>query len=151
MSALDRLLRAGEGKKVRAIAALVPDINAWEPELEALSDDALRGKTAEFKGRLDKGEDLDDLLIEAFAVTREAAGGQRHTRRDGLCDARDAAGFGDPDRDAQRVGPSARGAQQERNPESRTRAHEGARCHSACATANHSSLRLGDAFRTVGR
>ncbi|HYF45503.1 MAG TPA: preprotein translocase subunit SecA, partial [Acidimicrobiales bacterium] len=81
MGALDRILRAGEGKKVRAIGALVPDINAWEPELEALSDDALRGKTAEFRNRLANGEDLDDLLIEAFAVTREAAKrviGQRH-------------------------------------------------------------------------
>ena len=81
MSALDRILRAGEGRKVRAIAALVPDINTWEPELEALSDEALRAKTGEFKGRLERGEDLDDLLIEAFAVTREAAKrviGQRH-------------------------------------------------------------------------
>ncbi|MET0738192.1 MAG: preprotein translocase subunit SecA, partial [Acidimicrobiales bacterium] len=81
MGALDRLLRAGEGKKVRAIAALVPDVNALEPELEALSDDALKAKTGEFKGRLERGEEIDDLLIEAFAVTREAARrviGQRH-------------------------------------------------------------------------
>jgi len=81
VGALDRILRAGEGRKVRAIGALVPDVNAWEPELEALSDDALRGKTAEFRNRLENGEDLDDLLIEAFAVTREAAKrviGQRH-------------------------------------------------------------------------
>ena len=81
MGALDRLLRAGEGKKVRAIAALVPDINAFEPELEALSDDALKAKTGEFKGRIEQGEEIDDLLIEAFAVTREAARrviGQRH-------------------------------------------------------------------------
>ena len=81
MGCLDRILRAGEGKKVRAIAALVPDINAFEPEIEALTDDALRGKTGEFQGRLDQGEDLDDLLIEAFAVVREAARrviGQRH-------------------------------------------------------------------------
>jgi len=78
---LDRLLRAGEGKKLRAIAALVPDIGALEPELEALSDDGLRAKTAEFKGRIEQGEEVDDLLIEAFAVTREAARrviGQRH-------------------------------------------------------------------------
>ncbi len=81
MGALDRLLRAGEGKKLRAIAALVPDINAFEPELQALSDEALRAKTAEFKGRIERGEEIDDLLIEAFAVTREAANrviGQRH-------------------------------------------------------------------------
>ena len=81
MGALDRLLRAGEGKKLRALASLVPDINAFEPEFEALSDDALTAKTGEFKGRIERGEELDDLLIEAFAVTREGARrtiGQRH-------------------------------------------------------------------------
>jgi preprotein translocase subunit SecA len=81
MGVFDKLLRAGEGKKVRALQSLVPDINALESDLEALSDDALRAKTPEFRGRLDNGETLDDLLIEAFAVTREAARrviGQRH-------------------------------------------------------------------------
>ena len=81
MGIFDRVLRSGEGKKVRALASLVPDINALEPELEALSDDALRAKTPEFRQRLDNGEDIDELLIEAFAVTREAARrviGQRH-------------------------------------------------------------------------
>jgi preprotein translocase subunit SecA len=81
MGFMDRLLRTGEGKKVRALADLVPDINALEPELEALSDDDLRGRTGEFRQRLDNGEDVDNLLIEAFAVTREAARrviGQRH-------------------------------------------------------------------------
>ena len=81
MGILDRILRAGEGKKLKALAGLVPDINALEPELRALSDDALRAKTADFRQRLENGEDLDDLLVEAFAVVREAAGrtiGQRH-------------------------------------------------------------------------
>jgi preprotein translocase subunit SecA len=81
MGAFDRILRAGEGRKVKAIAGLVPDINALEPEMEALSDDALRAKTAEFRQRLDNGEPLDDLLIEAFAVVREGSKrtiGQRH-------------------------------------------------------------------------
>jgi preprotein translocase subunit SecA len=81
MSILSRVLRAGEGKKVRALQALVPDINALEPEMVALSDEALKHKTVEFRERLAKGEDLNDLLIEAFAVTREAASrviGQRH-------------------------------------------------------------------------
>ena len=45
MGVFDKLLRAGEGKKVRALQALVPDINALEPEIKALSDDALRAKT----------------------------------------------------------------------------------------------------------
>jgi preprotein translocase subunit SecA len=81
MGVFDRMLRSGEGKKVRALASLVPDINGFEPELERLSDDALAGKTGEFRQRLDNGEELDELLIEAFAVTREAARrtiGQRH-------------------------------------------------------------------------
>ena len=81
MAFFDRLLRAGEGKKVKALAGLVPEINAIEPEIEALSDEDLAAKTPEFRQRMDNGEEVDDLLIEAFAVTREAARrviGQRH-------------------------------------------------------------------------
>ena len=81
MGILDRILRAGEGKKLKALEGLVPDINAQEAAVQALSDEALRGKTAEFKQRIERGETLDDLLIEAFAVVREAAQraiGQRH-------------------------------------------------------------------------
>ncbi len=81
MSIFDKILRSGEGKKLKALQALVPDISALEPEMEALSDAALQAKTGEFRGRLDQGEDLDDLLIEAFAVVREAGRrvlGQRH-------------------------------------------------------------------------
>ncbi len=73
MAVLDRILRAGEGRKVKALAGLVPDINALEPEITKLSDDALRGRTADFRQQLENGADLDDLLIEAFAVMREAA------------------------------------------------------------------------------
>ena len=81
MSIFDKILRSGEGKKLKALQALAPDINALEPELEALSDAAVQAKTGEFRARLDNGEDLDDLLIEAFAVVREASRrviGQRH-------------------------------------------------------------------------
>ena len=81
MGILDRILRAGEGKKVKALEGIVPDVNAFEAEISALSDDALKAKTDEFRQRLDNGADLDDLLIEAFAVCREAARrtiGQRH-------------------------------------------------------------------------
>jgi preprotein translocase subunit SecA len=81
MSIFKRVLRTGEGRKLKALQSLVPDINALEPETGALSDDALRAKTAEFKQRLERGEDLDDLLVETFAVVREAASrviGQRH-------------------------------------------------------------------------
>ncbi|MFT5202418.1 MAG: preprotein translocase subunit SecA [Candidatus Aldehydirespiratoraceae bacterium] len=81
MSIFDRVLRTGEGRKLRAVEALVPDINALEPETQALSDDQLKAKTGEFRTRLENGEEPDDLLIESFAVTREAAFrvlGQRH-------------------------------------------------------------------------
>jgi preprotein translocase subunit SecA len=73
MSMFTKVLRAGEGKKVRRLSELVPMINALEEEMEGLDDDALRHKTVEFKERLDQGETLDDLLIESFAVVREGA------------------------------------------------------------------------------
>ena len=81
MSILDRILRAGEGKKVKALEGIVPDINALGDEMRRLSDDELRGKTVEFRDRLANGATLEDILHEAFAVTREAAVrviGQRH-------------------------------------------------------------------------
>ena len=81
MSIFSKLLRSGEGRKLKALQALVPDINAMESEIEVLSDDALKAKTGEFRSRLDQGEEPDDLLIESFAVVREAAQrvlGQRH-------------------------------------------------------------------------
>ncbi|MGA0877964.1 MAG: preprotein translocase subunit SecA [Ilumatobacteraceae bacterium] len=81
MSILDRILRAGEGKKLKALEGLVPDVNAQEAAIRGLSDDALKAKTAEFRQRFERGESLDDLLIESFAVVREAAHrviGQRH-------------------------------------------------------------------------
>ena len=81
MGIFDKLLRVGEGRKVRALADLVPDILALDSELQALDDDRLRAKTGEFRQRLANGEELDNLLIEAFAVMREAATrviGQRH-------------------------------------------------------------------------
>ena len=81
MSIFRKVLRAGEGKKVRALQALVPDINALESSMQGLSDSALAAKTVEFRERLARGEALDDLLIEAFAVVREGANrviGQRH-------------------------------------------------------------------------
>ncbi len=81
MSVFTRALRAGEGKKVRRLAELIPFINDLEPEIEALSDAELAGRTTMFRERFDNGESLDDLLIEAFATVREAAWrtlGQRH-------------------------------------------------------------------------
>jgi preprotein translocase subunit SecA len=81
MSVFSKILRAGEGKKVRALQALVPDINELEPETEALSDEALAHRTIEFRERLERGEDVNEMLVEAFATIREAARrtiGQRH-------------------------------------------------------------------------
>ena len=73
MSVFTKVLRAGEGKKVRRLAELVPLIGDLEPEMQGLSDEALTHKTVEFRERLDQGETLDDLLIESYAVVREAA------------------------------------------------------------------------------
>ena len=81
MSVFTKVLRAGEGKKVRRLQELVPLIGNLEPEMQGLSHDDLAHKTVEFRERLDAGETMDDLLIEAFAVVREAAWrvlGQRH-------------------------------------------------------------------------
>jgi preprotein translocase subunit SecA len=82
---LTRLARAILGtsndRMLKAYRKRVPAIAALEPAMQALSDEALRAKTAEFRDRLAKGASLDDLLPEAFAVVREAAVrtlGQRH-------------------------------------------------------------------------
>ncbi|MGH9300148.1 MAG: preprotein translocase subunit SecA, partial [Acidimicrobiales bacterium] len=81
MSVFSKVLRAGEGRKVRSLSSIVPLINGLEPETEALDDDELAAKTEEFRQRYEEGEELNDLLVEAFAVVREAARrtiGQRH-------------------------------------------------------------------------
>jgi preprotein translocase subunit SecA len=78
---IDRIMRAGEGKILRELSKVVDQVNAFEPAISALSDEALRAKTDEFKTRFASGSTLDDLLPEAFAVVREAAKrtlGQRH-------------------------------------------------------------------------
>src|SRR5579871_5214124 len=81
MGVFEKFLRAGEGKRVKQLAELVHPINELEPTMRALSDEGLRDKTDEFRKRLADGQTIDDLLIEAFAVVREAATrtlGQRH-------------------------------------------------------------------------
>ena len=60
-------------KQIEKIFPIVDQINALEGQFEALSDDALRAKTLEFRARLEKDEALDDLLPEAFAAVREAS------------------------------------------------------------------------------
>jgi preprotein translocase subunit SecA len=80
MGVLDRVLRTGEGKRLRALQGLVPDINALEPTYQAMSDDELKHQTVLFRERLANGEDLDDIMLEAFAVCREAAVRVLHQR-----------------------------------------------------------------------
>jgi preprotein translocase subunit SecA len=78
---LKKLFGSSNDRKVKAMMGKVAQINVLEPQISALSDDALRAKTDEFKQRLANGETLDHLLPEAFAVVREAARrtlGQRH-------------------------------------------------------------------------
>ncbi len=78
---LAKILGTNNARQLRKLQPLVEKINAFEPQTQALSDDHLREKTIEFRERLAKGETLDDILPEAFAVVREAASrvlGQRH-------------------------------------------------------------------------
>src|SRR5579883_22401 len=67
-----KIFGSSNERRLKSFNARVPAINALEPEFELLTDDQLRRKTVEFRERLAKGEDLDDLLVEAFAVCREA-------------------------------------------------------------------------------
>src|SRR3954470_18468704 len=73
MSVFHKILRAGEGRTLKRLEQRVIDVNALEPDYEALSDDQLAAKTIEFRERFDQGEDLDDLLPETFAAVREAS------------------------------------------------------------------------------
>jgi len=78
---LDKILRAGEGRAVKELVKISLQVNKFEPEVSSLDDQSLRAKTDSFKERINKGETLDSILPEAFAVVREAARrtlGQRH-------------------------------------------------------------------------
>ena len=78
---LDRILRAGEGRALKQLEKIAEEVNSHESIFAAMSDDELRSMTDKFKLRLENGEDLDDILPEAFAVVREASKrtlGQRH-------------------------------------------------------------------------
>ena len=72
-SLFDKLLRAGEGKILRKLESIVAEVNALEPNYQALSDEELLGETANLRERYSSGETLDDLLPEAFAAVREAS------------------------------------------------------------------------------
>src|SRR5437763_10338383 len=80
MPSIESVLRVGEGRRLKRLEQQAAYITTLEPEFEALSDEELKAKTAEFRQRLENGEPLDDLVFEAFAAVREArkrASGQR--------------------------------------------------------------------------
>jgi preprotein translocase subunit SecA len=66
---LDKLLRLGEGKILRQLETVAAAVNAIEDDFVAMSDDELRGMTDELKKRFSDGEDLDDLMPEAFSTS----------------------------------------------------------------------------------
>jgi len=79
----DKIFGSYSDREIKRIIPIVNKIEELEPQMQALSDEQLRGKTNEFKQRLSKGETLDDILPEAFAVVREASRrvlGLRHFR-----------------------------------------------------------------------
>jgi len=81
MDLVTKALRAGEGRKFKTYQKRAEAINRYEPEMEALSDDEIRQEADKLRERAQGGESLDDLLPEAFALTREASKrttGQRH-------------------------------------------------------------------------
>jgi len=68
LGAFEKVLRVGEGRRIKRLAQQAAYIGTLEPEFEALSDDELRGKTAEFKQRIENGETLEEILFEAYAA-----------------------------------------------------------------------------------
>jgi preprotein translocase subunit SecA len=68
----EKVLRLGEGRRVKRLQEQAAYIATLEPDFQSLSDDELRAKTVEFRQRLENGESLDELLFEAFAAVREA-------------------------------------------------------------------------------
>lgn len=83
MALLEKIFGTHSEKELKKIYPIVDKIEALDEDMQKLTDDELKAKTAEFKERLSKGETLDDLLVEAFAVVREAASrvlGMKHYR-----------------------------------------------------------------------
>jgi preprotein translocase subunit SecA len=73
MSMFQKFLRAGEGRTLKRLEQRVREVNALESDIEQLSDDQLAAKTIEFRERFEAGEELEELLPEAFACVREAS------------------------------------------------------------------------------
>ncbi|WP_167957822.1 preprotein translocase subunit SecA [Anaerosporobacter faecicola] len=83
MGLVSKLFGTHSERELKRISPIVDKIEALEPEFEKLSDDELKNKTKEFKQRLENGETLDDILVEAYATVREASKrtlGLRHYR-----------------------------------------------------------------------
>ncbi len=83
MSIIEKVFGTHSEKEIKRITPLVDGIEALDDSMQALSDEELKAKTVEFKKRLEEGETLDDLLVEAFAVVREASSrvlGMKHFR-----------------------------------------------------------------------
>jgi preprotein translocase subunit SecA len=81
LDGLQKIFGSKNERELKRLKPLVQAINQREPEMMQLNDAQLKGKTAEFRERLSKGENVDDLLVEAFAAVREASRrtlGQRH-------------------------------------------------------------------------
>ncbi|MFL6006368.1 MAG: preprotein translocase subunit SecA [Gaiellaceae bacterium] len=72
LGTFEKVLRAGEGRRLKRIAGQAEYVLSLQPDFEKLSDDELRGKSAEFKQRIENGESLEELLFEAYAAIREA-------------------------------------------------------------------------------
>ena len=72
LGSFEKFLRVGEGRRLKRLKNQAEYIGTLEPEFEALSDEELAGKTAEFRQRIENGETLEDLLFEAYAAVREA-------------------------------------------------------------------------------
>src|SRR2546423_15211890 len=73
LGTFEKVLRFGEGRRLKRLAEQAAYVTTLEPDVERLSDADLAAKTAEFKQRLENGEPLEDLLFEAYAAVREAA------------------------------------------------------------------------------
>jgi len=78
---LDKMLHMGEGRQLKKLKVVADQVNSIEADFEAMSDEELRGQTADFRQRLENGESIDSIMPEAFATVREATKrvlGKRH-------------------------------------------------------------------------
>src|SRR6188472_2999277 len=72
LGSFEKALRVGEGRRLKRLREQADYITSLEPEWEKLTDDELAAKTVEFKQRIENGEDIDELVFEAYATVREA-------------------------------------------------------------------------------